>query len=57
MKFIHFGCWNNGKCEKDGNNGLSKMSKLLENIISEETINFITLAGDNYYPTKNPINK
>jgi hypothetical protein len=49
-KFIHFGCWNNGECNKDnGNNGLSKVAKKLND---NKLIDFISVAGDNYYPEK-----
>jgi hypothetical protein len=53
MKFIHFGCWNNGLCSSDGNNGLSLTMKKMNNYIKENIIDFITIAGDNYYPSKN----
>ncbi len=53
MKFIHFGCWNNGNCNlKKLDNGLSKMMDLLNKKIDSEKIDFITIAGDNYYPEK-----
>ena len=49
-KFIHFGCWNNGECNKDnGTNGLSKVVKKLNDY---NDIDFISIAGDNYYPGK-----
>ena len=49
-KFIHFGCWNNGECNKDnGINGLSKVTKKLNDY---KDIDFISIAGDNYYPEK-----
>ena len=49
-KFIHFGCWNNGRCNKDnGINGLSKVTKKLNYY---KDIDFISIAGDNYYPEK-----
>jgi hypothetical protein len=53
MKFIHFGCWNNDKCSQDGTNGISKMTKLLRNETTKNTYDFISVAGDNYYPAKN----
>lgn len=56
MKFIHFGCWNNGKCSSELNNGLSKMTNLLRNYVYENEVDFITVAGDNYYPKKESIN-
>lgn len=65
-KFIHFGCWNKGGCflnddteqdEKNGDipqcNGLTSVMKLLQKEIDENgPYNFISIAGDNYYPTK-----
>lgn len=52
--FIHFGCWNNGYCDKTNNlsNDLSNVMKSLQNYVNENEINFITIAGDNYYPMK-----
>ena len=56
MKFIHFGCWNNGLCAPDQDNGLTKMTRLLNKYVSQpenkDNIEFITVAGDNYYPSK-----
>ncbi len=53
MKFIHFGCWNNGNCDRNKlNNGLSKMMDLLNKKAKSEKIEFISIAGDNYYPEK-----
>jgi hypothetical protein len=66
MKFIHFGCWNNGKCSADETNGLSLTMRKLKSYIEENkketetetqtekknAIEFITIAGDNYYPPK-----
>ena len=54
MKFIHFGCWNNGLCALGQDNGLTKMTTLLDKYVSEnkDNIQFITVAGDNYYPSK-----
>jgi hypothetical protein len=57
MKFIHFGCWNNGKCSSELNNGLSKMTSLLRKYVSENEIDFITVAGDNYYPSKETVDE
>ena len=54
MKFIHFGCWNENKCnleEEEPKNGLSSVVKsLLEN--KDPEIQFYVIAGDNYYPTE-----
>jgi hypothetical protein len=48
--FIHFGCWNNGLCSKNNLiNGLSKVTKKLNDY---KDIDFISIAGDNYYPEK-----
>jgi len=53
MKIIHFGCWNLGKCAKDETNGLTKMTKLLNKYCTEnKDVNFISIAGDNYYTDK-----
>lgn len=54
MKFIHFGCWNKDKCDMTlKNNGLSQtMSKLNDFVKKNKDIEFITIAGDNYYPDK-----
>ena len=53
MKFIHFGCW--GELNKTTKvvNVLEKLNNYL--IDEEANIQFITLAGDNYYPEKNKI--
>jgi hypothetical protein len=50
--FIHFGCWNNGYCDINETNDLSIVMKSLQNYVDENEINFITVAGDNYYPMK-----
>ena len=52
MKFVHFGCWNNGLCSESGTNGLSIMTKKLNEHILTNSIEFLTVAGDNYYPKK-----
>ena len=53
MKFIHFGCWNNGSCNiESGDNGLSKTMRKLKSYISSTPIDFLVIAGDNYYPSK-----
>ena len=51
--FIHFGCWNQGICNINSvDNPLSRvMTKLLEYTMEYET-DFISVAGDNYYPNK-----
>jgi len=60
MKFIHFGCWNEGYCDMKNTsiNGLSSVMALLRRTVDEDkTIDFISIAGDNYYGTKvsNPV--
>jgi hypothetical protein len=57
MKFIHFGCWNNGGCGAEKTNGLSLMTKKLNSYIDANSIDFITVAGDNYYPPKSDLGK
>jgi len=55
MRFIHFGCWNEDTCTREGTNGLSKTMKKLGEYVKTETEpkpNFIVVAGDNYYPDK-----
>lgn len=50
--FIHFGCWNNGLCDKnEQTNSVSKVMNKL-NKYARKKINFISIAGDNYYPEK-----
>jgi hypothetical protein len=58
MKFIHFGCWNNGTCNiESGDNGLSKTMRKLRDFISINPIDFLVVAGDNYYPSKSKNDK
>ena len=57
MRFIHFGCWNNGLCTMDGTNGLSLTMKKLNSYVESNSIDFVTIAGDNYYPPKTPKGK
>lgn len=52
MKFIHFGCWNNGVCSESGTNGLSLMTRKLREYVMSNRIEFLAVAGDNYYPKK-----
>ena len=52
MKFIHFGCWNKGLCSDTGTNGLSLMTKKLNEYIFINPISFLIIAGDNFYPKK-----
>ena len=51
MKFIHFGCWNKGECNKETNlNPLSIVMSDLNKKVKE--VEFIIVAGDNYYKEK-----
>ena len=55
MKFIHFGCWNKGECDKKTNeNPLSQvMNKLATRVKGMDLkTDFIIVAGDNYYSDK-----
>ena len=49
-RFLHFGCWNN--LNKD-NNLRSTMATLNRYIGNNANIDFVSIAGDNYYPEKN----
>ena len=58
-KFIHFGCWNQGFCNKKDNENpypISKVMRQLDKTLHEsngdQKYDFIVIAGDNYYPTK-----
>lgn len=58
--FIHFGCWNNLNIKnKDGKlkplGCLNKVIDKLNKYLLENEVNFITIAGDNYYPEKKKI--
>lgn len=46
MNFIHFGCWNNI------NNNTINVLKMLDMYIKKNNIEFLSIAGDNYYPDK-----
>jgi hypothetical protein len=50
MDFIHFGCWNNIKGE------VNNVMKFLKHYINKNKVDFLNIAGDNYYPQKNIIN-
>lgn len=52
MHFIHFGCWNKGKCSTDGDNDVSRVMSALR----KEHPDFLTVCGDNYYPSKQKVN-
>jgi hypothetical protein len=48
MSFIHFGCWNYGFCNTGEDiNGLSRVMSQLKHY--NEKVNFVVIAGDNYY--------
>ena len=59
-RFIHFGCWNNSGCDYDNldtdvnptDTALARvMKKIKQNVdTSDHKPEFITVAGDNYYP-------
>lgn len=59
MKFIHFGCWNEGYCNTTNTNinGLSATMNLLRETVKiayekNDRYEFISVAGDNYYATQ-----
>ena len=59
-KFIHFGCWNQGFCDKDDeknnqtpiSNVMRQLDKTLRAAPPNHKHDFIIIAGDNYYPNK-----
>jgi len=53
MKFVHFGCWNQGRCNIDINDTSNGMS-LVFNRLHTTSIqpDFYVVAGDNYYAIK-----
>lgn len=56
--FVHFGCWNQGLCDMvEKNNPLSNVMFTLNEYVKHIDIDFITVAGDNYYPNKIKIGK
>jgi len=55
ISFLHFGCWNNGRCEKENPNNnipLTNVMRQINKISQEINPEFISVAGDNYYPKK-----
>ena len=56
MKFIHFGCWNRGKCNllEPNIDPVSTVIASIKRYIESEDVKptFLTVAGDNYYPLK-----
>jgi len=53
MKFITFGCWNNGLCNLNNDNGMSKVFNFLNKKIVDINPEYLFILGDNYYPSKN----
>ena len=53
-KFIHFGCWNNlNKPREDGKSDMEDVMARMKTRIQKDPVDFIVVAGDNYYPSKN----
>jgi len=50
-RFLHFGCWNEFGCKTDTD--LKKTMDKLKIHINRNDIDFVVVAGDNYYLTKN----
>jgi hypothetical protein len=50
--FIHFGCWNNLNPDKGCLINVMKLLKERLKDIDKPNIDFLTIAGDNYYPKK-----
>ena len=48
-QFIMFGCWNN---LNDGKGGLENTMASLKVFLPKNPVDFIAVAGDNYYPGK-----
>ena len=49
--FIHFGCWNYGEC---GNpNPVTTVTTAVNEAIAVGPVDYVIVAGDNYYPIKN----
>ena len=55
-KFLHFGCWNKGGCflndDTEQTSNLTNVMRLLNKVVDKTEYKFISVAGDNYYPTK-----
>ena len=49
--FIHFGCWNYDKC--GGDNAVTAVTRAVKQETESGGINYVIVAGDNYYPIKN----
>jgi hypothetical protein len=52
-KFVHFGCWNN--LNVNNGLGLNQVMETLNAYVHEQPVEFIIVAGDNYYPDKKQI--
>ena len=59
MHFVHLGCWNKGLCEitKPWTNGVSGVMNSIQTYVADNSktgnpVDFMVLAGDNYYPEK-----
>ena len=53
--FIHFGCWNNLNPDKGCLINVMKLLKERLKDIDKPNIDFLTIAGDNYYPKKKKV--
>ncbi len=50
MNFIHFGCWNNGKCDTTkGDTSISQVMNKINEFRQKNPVNFAVISGDNYY--------
>ena len=55
-RFLHYGCWNNGKCGEENVPQTNVSNSVIAYIEQHKTPNpaeFLLIAGDNYYPEKN----
>jgi len=55
-RFLHYGCWNNGKCGEENVPQTNVSNSVIAYIEQHKTTNpaeFLLIAGDNYYPEKN----
>ena len=50
QRFFHFGCWNNMKNGNAVNNVMTIMKRKIQD--TSRPVDFISVAGDNYYPKK-----
>ena len=56
LKFIHFGCWNNGGCgDKYRDSGLTQTMTKLKAELPRIKPEIVLVTGDNYYPLKTQI--